>query len=292
MEDRLKGSDSSDEKSSLLGNLSEPSVELQKLQLLVNEFWKQGHRKDVLKDIGINLRSVESSIVGRYQSISEKERELYDLGEMKDLMDASDELTSNVLWMWRFPALFITVMIASFCIPLGQALEDVIVEHPILGGFPPTISAAAGCIGIQNTAIIVRAIGVNLVKKPVATFWRYTAISFMLSLGAAICEAFVAWIVVSAFRAHHSEAHPPWSLTLFYTDVPVVIFLAMLVTGTLAGVMGAGIPLFIHWFSGVIKRALDPAHWVGPLETVAQELSATILTFWIAERMFALLPDA
>jgi Mg/Co/Ni transporter MgtE len=38
-------------------------------------------------------------------------------------------------------------------------LEDVIKEHPILGGFPPAISAAAGCIGIQNTAIIIRGLG-------------------------------------------------------------------------------------------------------------------------------------
>jgi len=42
-------------------------------------------------------------------------------------------------------------------------LEDVIKEHPILGGFPPAISAAAGCIGIQNTSIIIRGLGnINL----------------------------------------------------------------------------------------------------------------------------------
>jgi len=280
----------SDETTRLL--FHEPATEVQELQTLVAQFWREDHDKDVLKEIGTRLRAVEGAIVAKYQSIPEKSRDQYDCGELKELMDASDELSSNFLWMWRYPALFITVMIASFCIPLGAALEHVITEHPILGGFPPAISAAAGCIGIQNTSIIVRALGVKLIKgSPLVTFFRYTAISFFLSLGAAITEAFVAWIVVSAFKAHHSEAHPPWSLTLFYTDVPVVIFIAMLITGTLAGVMGAGIPLLIHWISGIIKKSLDPAHWVGPIETIAQELSAAVLTFWIAEKMFRLLPE-
>lgn len=35
-------------------------------------------------------------------------------------------------------------MIASSCIPLAETLDEVIVNHPILGGFPPAISAAAG----------------------------------------------------------------------------------------------------------------------------------------------------
>lgn len=69
-------------------------------------------------------------------------------------------------------------------------------------------------------------------------------------------------------------------------DVPSVIFFAMLITGTMAGVMGAGIPLLVHWFSTLINRSLDPAHWVGPIETIAQELCAAVLTFWIAERVF------
>jgi len=40
----------------------------------------------------------------------------------------------------------LTVVIASFCIPLAETLDEVIVSHPILGGFPPAISAAAGML--------------------------------------------------------------------------------------------------------------------------------------------------
>jgi hypothetical protein len=36
------------------------------------------------------------------------------------------------------------VLIAGACIPLAETLDEVIVNHPILGGFPPAISAAAG----------------------------------------------------------------------------------------------------------------------------------------------------
>jgi len=273
--------------------LVDPTAEIQELQNLVSQFWKEEHPDDIMRGIGDHLRSIEGAIVSKYQNTSIKKREKMDLGELKELMDASEELTSNTMWMWRYPALFITVMIASFCIPLGATLEHVITEHPILGGFPPAISAAAGCIGIQNTAIIVRALGVKLIKgSPLITFFRYATISFLLSFGAAITEAVVAWIVVSAFKAHHSEAHPPWSISLFYTDVPVVIFIAMLITGTLAGIMGAGIPLLITWISGIIHKSLDPAHWVGPIETIAQELSAAVLTFYIAEKMFRLLPES
>jgi len=273
--------------------LVEPAAEIQELQSLLSSFWKDDHPKNVLKEIGERLRTIEGAIVDKFDTVRPDKRDNYDVGELKELMEASEELTSNTLWMYRYPALFITVTIASFCIPLGAALEHVITEHPILGGFPPAISAAAGCIGIQNTAIIVRALGVKLIKGSfMYTFFRYATFSFLLSFGAAITEAIVAWIVVSAFNAHHSEAHPPWSISLFYTDVPVVIFIAMLITGTLAGIMGAGIPLLISWISGIIKKSLDPAHWVAPIETIAQELSAAVLTFYIAESMFRLLPES
>jgi len=208
---------------------------------------------------------------------------------MRETLEASAEITSNVQWLWRYPALFITVAIASSCIPLSAALDHVLTEYPILSGFPPAISAAAGCIGIQNTAIIIRAIGVKLIKgNPLFVFIRYALISFFLSLGAAIMETIVAWIVVSAFHGTHPDNEGPWSFSILITDVPIVIFIAMLITGTVAGIMGAGIPLLVVWVSKKINKSLDPAHWVGPIETVAQELSATVLTLWVAERLFQL----
>lgn len=57
----------------------------------------------------------------------------------------------------------------------------------------------------------------------------------------------------------------------------------MFVTGSLAGCIGAGVPLLVTWISEKIQKHADPAHWVGPIETVTQELSATMLTFWIAD---------
>lgn len=46
----------------------------------------------------------------------------------------------------------------------------------------------------------------------------------------------------------------PWQLIV--QDVPVVIFIAMLCTGTLAGVIGAGIPILINWISLKTKKHL------------------------------------
>jgi len=271
---------------------NEPSQELSELRTLITELWQQPEpRKDVIKEIGLRLRAVEGAVVNKYQQFSKEKKATYELGEMKELIEASDELSSNLLWIYRFPALMLTVAIASSCIPLSASLESVIAEFPILSGFPPAISAAAGCIGIQNTAIIIRAIGVKLIRgNPLFTFIRYAVISFLLSLGAAVMETIVAWIVVSAFESSHTET--PWSFKILYTDVPVVIFLAMCFTGTIAGIMGAGIPLLVTYISKKIKKSLDPAHWVGPIETVAQELSATVLTFVIAQQLFALLPDS
>jgi hypothetical protein len=46
----------------------------------------------------------------------------------------------------------------------------------------------------------------------------------------------------------------PWQLIV--QDVPVVIFIAMLCTGTLAGVIGAGIPILINYISLKTKKHL------------------------------------
>ncbi len=42
-----------------------------------------------------------------------------------------------------------------FCRAASQ-LDRVIEEHPVLGGFPPAISAAAGCIALQNTGNFIK----------------------------------------------------------------------------------------------------------------------------------------
>jgi len=65
-------------------------------------------------------------------------------------------------------------------------------------------------------------------------------------------------------------------------DAPIVIFFSMIITGSLAGIIGAGIPLFVVKLSEVLKKNIDPAHWVGPIETVVQEFCASVLTFGIA----------
>ena len=91
----------------------------------------------------------------------------------------------------------------------------------------------------------------------------------------------VAWIVISAYDADGDGN--AWTVGRFYNDVPIVIFFAMFVTGSLAGIIGAGVPLGVTYIGEKIHKHVDPAHWVGPIETVVQELSATMLTFWIAD---------
>jgi len=265
----------------------EPAKELEEIHTLVHDLFQNTAEKDAIKQISLRLRAVEGSIIAKYEEIPKEKKLEYNLGEMKELIEAGEEVTSKFLWLYRFPALMLTVIIASSCIPLTATLDHVLEEYPILSGFPPAISAAAGCIGIQNTAIIIRAIGVKLIKgSPLVIFIRYAVISFLLSIGAAILEMIVAWIVISIFDNTHS--HPSWSFHLLYTDVPIVIFIAMIVTGTLAGIMGAGVPLLVTWIGTKINKSLDPAHWVGPIETVAQELSATVMTLWVADRIFQL----
>jgi len=228
------------------------------------------------------LNEIEGAVCRRYQTCPIGQQKQMDIGDFSETLAAISELRGGFQWVYRFPALFITVIIASLCIPVADSLEDVITEHPILGGFPPAISAAAGCIGIQNTAIIIRALGVKVMKTSrMFAFIRYVLISCALSLGAAVIECFVAWIVVSIKDVEEYE-NAPWSVSLLLTDVPIVIFFAMFVTGSLAGIIGAGVPLFISFFAELINKKMDPAHWVGPIETVAQELCAAALTFWIA----------
>jgi len=261
----------------------EPKEQVKELGERLHEFWRGDFEADVVKHISELLRDIEGAVCKKYNSIPPETQKKMKLGDIGESLEAAKELSGSWKWLVRFPALLITVAIASFCIPVANSLDEVIINHPILGGFPPAISAAAGCIGIQNTAIIIRALGVKLVTgSRLAVFGRYCFISLCLSLGAAVIEAFVAWIVVSV-EASEGALNDPYSFNLLVTDVPIVIFFAMLATGMLAGCIGAGVPLLISKISQVLNRNMDPAHWVGPIETVAQELCAASLTFWIAK---------
>jgi len=266
----------------LAAEVPEPRDQVKRLEEDLAHFWRGDYDLDVLKSISENLREIEGSVCKKYETLAETQTKKMDIGDFAETLSAIDELRGGFQWVFRFPALIITVAIASLCIPVAMQLDEVIIAHPILGGFPPAISAAAGCIGIQNTAIIVRALNVKVMKTSrMLTFFRYFLISCALSLGAAVLEMFVAWIVVSAENAENYK-NQPWSVSLLLTDVPIVIFFAMFITGAMAGIIGAGIPLLITKIAEVINRKMDPAHWVGPIETVVQELCAAALTFWIA----------
>jgi Mg/Co/Ni transporter MgtE len=268
---------------SLLINDLEPKRDVQELKDLLHQFYEGTGKKDVVKGICIKLRSIESSVCRKYEFLPEERKKEMDIGDMGETLDAIQELNGSLKWIYRFPSLFLTVIIASSCIPLASQLDKVIEEHPILGGFPPAISAAAGCIGIQNTAIIIRALGSKLIRQShLIVFLRYVFISFALSLSAAFVESLVAWVVVSSMAPEDSN-FAAWSSDRLLKDVPIVIFFAMFITGSLAGIIGAGIPLLVTYVAERIDKHADPAHWVGPIETVAQELSATLLTFWIAD---------
>jgi len=260
----------------------EPKAEAEHLQELLHSFWSGSYDLDVVKEICVNLRAIETSVCKRYELLPKGKRDEMDIGDMNETLDAIKELEGGMQWIYRFPSLIITVVIACACIPIATSLDKVIEEHPILGGFPPAISAAAGCIAIQNTAIIIRGLGARLIKtRHMMVFLRYVFISLSLSLGAAFIEACVAWVVVSAMDTEGE--HPPWSGDRLIKDVPVVIFFAMFITGSLAGIIGAGVPLLVTHIAQKLEKHADPAHWVGPIETVTQELSASILTFWIAD---------
>jgi len=265
----------------------EPAEAMRRLQEKVHSFWKDNHPQDVVKDISTLLREVEGAVCKKFESFPIEKQKTMNIGDLAETLEAISELRGGLKWMYRFPALIITVAIASFCIPVANSLDEVIIEHPILGGFPPAISAAAGCIGIQNTAIIIRALSVKLVQtNRLYVFLRYCIISSSLALGAAVIECFVAWVVVSIESKKLEEdkvTNAPFSAGMLFTDVPIVIFFAMFITGSLAGIIGAGVPLLVVKVSEMTKRSMDPAHWVGPIETVVQELCAAFLTFWIAD---------
>jgi len=261
----------------------EPSEQIKELERNVKSFWRGDFNHDVVRNISEMMHEIEGAVCKRYEAFPKAQRKNMDIGDFAETLDAINELKGGMHWVYRFPALLITVIIASSCIPVAQSLDEVIIAHPILGGFPPAISAAAGCIGIQNTAIVIRALSVKLFKtNRLFVFIRYVLISCALSLGAAVIETIVAWIVVSV-EDEEDYKNSPWTLELLITDVPIVIFFAMFITGALAGIIGAGVPLLVVKLSEVFKKRMDPAHWVGPIETVAQELSAASLTFWIAQ---------
>jgi hypothetical protein len=81
-----------DEHSSLVDDVY-PRREAEELQRSLKEFWSGTFDKDVVKNIAINLRSIEAKVCKRYESRCPLElKKQMDIGDMKETLDCIEEL--------------------------------------------------------------------------------------------------------------------------------------------------------------------------------------------------------
>ncbi len=159
----------------------------------------------------------------------------------------------------RLPWLFIGMVIeiiASFVLKGNESAFD---KYKTLIIFVPLLSATAGNIGVQASAIVVQGLANGSLKEFSSNYFKK--------------ELFVAMIsgsVISAFLfIFHSVVYQQY-------HVGLAISISMIVVILFAAMLGTLVPLFLH------KNKIDPAIATGPFITTTNDVFGIMIYFGIA----------
>lgn len=159
----------------------------------------------------------------------------------------------------RLPWLFIGMVIeiiASFVLKGNESAFD---KYKTLIIFVPLLSATAGNIGVQASAIVVQGLANGSLKEFSSNYFKK--------------ELFVAMIsgtVISVFLLiFHSVVYQQY-------HVGIAISISMIVVILFAAMLGTLVPLFLH------KNKIDPAIATGPFITTTNDVFGIMIYFAIA----------
>jgi magnesium transporter len=159
----------------------------------------------------------------------------------------------------RLPWLFIGMVIeiiASFVLKGNESAFD---KYKTLIIFVPLLSATAGNIGVQASAIVVQGLANGSLKEFSINYFKK--------------ELFVAMIsgtIISAFLLiFHSVVYQQY-------HVGLAISISMIVVILFAAMLGTLVPLFLH------KNKIDPAIATGPFITTTNDVFGIMIYFGIA----------
>jgi magnesium transporter len=151
---------------------------------------------------------------------------------------------------------FVIEIIASFVL---KDNENAFHRYQTLIIFVPLLSATAGNIGVQASAIVVQGLANGSLKE-------FSKQYFKKELGVSMISGTIISLLLMAFHiVYHGQA-----------QVAIAISISMIAVILFAATLGTLVPLFLH------KHKIDPAIATGPFITTSNDVFGIILYFGIA----------
>jgi magnesium transporter len=159
----------------------------------------------------------------------------------------------------RLPWLLIGMVIEIIASKVLEGNQTSVQQYFTLMIFVPLLSATAGNIGVQASAIVVQGLANGTLKQ-----YSRQYLSKELSV------ALISGTIISLFLfLYHSLMYQQYL-------VGFAISISMLVVILFAATLGVLVPLFLH------KKKIDPAIATGPFITTTNDVFGIMIYFWIA----------
>ena len=159
----------------------------------------------------------------------------------------------------RLPWLLIGMIIEIVASKVLEGNQTSVQQYFTLMIFVPLLSATAGNIGVQASAIVVQGLANGTLKQ-----YSREYLSKELSV------ALISGTIISLFLfLYHSLMYQQYL-------VGFAISISMLVVILFAATLGVLVPLFLH------KKKIDPAIATGPFITTTNDVFGIMIYFWIA----------
>ncbi|MCK5542342.1 MAG: magnesium transporter [Desulfobacterales bacterium] len=170
----------------------------------------------------------------------------------------------------RLPWLFASFIggLAAFFI-IGR-YEASLAQYTYLAAFIPVIMGMGGNIGTQSSTIVVRGIATGMIN--IRDFWKI--ISKELAIGLILGIFYGLFIGVVASVTYRTET--------VFISLAISVGLAVVLSMSVAALVGSGIPLFFE------KIGVDPAIATGPFVTTAVDIVSVSCYFAIATILLGL----
>lgn len=160
----------------------------------------------------------------------------------------------------RLPWLLIGMVIEIIASFVLKSNESVFQKYSTLIIFVPLLSATAGNIGVQASAIVVQGLANGTLKE-------FSRSYFSKEIGVAMISG---TIISLMLLGYHSLMYQQY-------QVGLAISISMVVVILFAATLGTLVPLFLH------KNKIDPAIATGPFVSTTNDVFGIILYFWIAQ---------
>ena len=159
----------------------------------------------------------------------------------------------------RLPWLLMGMVIEIFASFILKGNEDAFQKYSTLIIFVPLLSATAGNIGVQASAIVVQGLANGSLKEFSRNYFTKE-----------LTVAMISGSIISFFLlAYHTIMYGQF-------QVGLAISISMIVVILFAATLGTVVPLFLN------KRGIDPAIATGPFITTSNDVFGIILYFAIA----------